>query len=374
MDALEERTRIRKLGMGTGVSLPGVNEGKEKFSLAKAIVGIGMKALGQDAWKEIKGEYEQAVLIEATQRALDTGTGGAGGGYVVPIQTLPDFIERLYANLVVKQAGATVLPNLVGSPVYIPKQLTSADIYWIGQNAPITLSNPTFGSITMSPRTMAARAQYSNLLSLLSNPNAEELMRRDFARIAALELDRVALNGAGTLEPVGISNMASIPTLALGSDGGVFDWTTAVEAEGMLEDASALVPDGKFAFITHGKVKRRLKLTRIPQYSGDPGGAYIVPPIISDRALADMLGYPIFTTSQVRTNLTKGSGSNLSEVYFGNFADLLIGVWGNLEILATNVGGNAWVQNAMEIRMIMNVDVTVRNLESVVYINDATTA
>jgi hypothetical protein len=61
-------------------------------------------------------------------------------------------------------------------------------------------------------------------------------------------------------------------------------------------------------------------------------------------------------------------------VYFGNFADLLIGVWGNLEILATNVGGNAWVQNAMEIRMIMNVDVTVRNLESVVYINDATTA
>jgi HK97 family phage major capsid protein len=228
-----------------------------------------------------------------------------------------------------KQAGALVLPNLVGSPVYIPKQLTSADIYWIGQNAPITLSNPTFGSITMTPKTMAARAQYSNLLALLANPNAEELMRRDFARIAALELDRVVLRGAGTLEPVGIANMANIPTLALGTDGGAFDWAAAVEAEGMLEDSNALVPDGKFAFITHGKVKRRLKLTRIPQYSGDPGGAYVVPPIISDRALADMLGYPIFTTSQVRTNLTKAGGSNLSEVYFANWADVVIGVWGN---------------------------------------------
>ena len=103
----------------------------------------------------------------------------------------------------------------------------------------------------------------------------------------------------------------------------------------MLEDASALVPDGKFAFVTHGKVKRHLKLTRIPQFSGDPGGAYVVPPIILDRALAHMLGHPIFTTAQIRTNLTKGSGSNLSEVYCGNFADLLIGVWGNLEILAT---------------------------------------
>ncbi len=209
-----------------------------------------MKALGQDVWKEIKGEYEHAVLIETTQKALDTGTGGAGGGFVVPIQTLPDFIERLYANLVVKQAGAMVLPNLVGSPVYIPKQLTSADIYWIGQNAPITLSNPTFGSVTLTPKTMAARAQYSNLLALLSNPNAEELMRRDFARIAAVELDRVVLRGAGTLEPIGIANTANIPSLALGDDGGAFDWAAAVEAEGMLEDASALVPDGKFAFVT----------------------------------------------------------------------------------------------------------------------------
>ena len=173
--ALEEANRKRKLGLG----LPGVNEGKEQFSLAKAVVGLGMKALGQDVWKEIKGEYEHAILIETTQKALDTGTGGAGGGFVVPIQTLPDFIERLYANLVVKQAGAMVLPNLSGSPVYIPKQLTSADIYWIGQNAPITLSNPTFGSVTLTPKTMAARAQYSNLLALLSNPNAEELMRRD---------------------------------------------------------------------------------------------------------------------------------------------------------------------------------------------------
>jgi hypothetical protein len=181
-------------------------------------------------WKEIKGEYEHAVLIESTQKSLDTGTGGAGGGYVVPVQTLPDSIERLYANLVVKQAGATVLPNLIGSPVYIPKQLTSADIYWIGQNTPITLSNP----------------------------NAEELMRRDFARIAALELDRVVLRGAGTLEPLGIANTTNIPTLALGTDGDAFDWAAAVDAEGMLEDASALVPDGKLAFITHGKVKRRL--------------------------------------------------------------------------------------------------------------------
>ena len=46
-----------------------------------------------------------------------------------------------------------------------------------------------------------------------------------------------------------------------------------------------------------------------------------------------MSGYPIFTTAQVRTNLTKASGSDLAEVYFANWADVVIGIWGNLEIL-----------------------------------------
>jgi hypothetical protein len=68
LDDLEERTRFRKLGMGTGVSLSGVNEGKEKFSLAEAIVGIGMKALGQDAW--LKANTSRPSLLRPRRRRL----------------------------------------------------------------------------------------------------------------------------------------------------------------------------------------------------------------------------------------------------------------------------------------------------------------
>jgi Phage capsid family len=87
---------------------------------------------------------------------------------------------------------------------------------------------------------------------------------------------------------------------------------------------------------------------------------YVNPPIMNDAAMTNAAGYPIFSTTSIPTNLTKGSGTNLSEIFFGNWADLLIGQWGSLEIMATNIGGNACVQNPMEIRLIMNVDVTVR--------------
>ncbi len=370
---VSEYLRERKLGLG--VSLPGVNEGRDQFKLSKAVVGIGMKALGQDVWREIKAEYEHAVLTEATTKALDTGTAGSGGGYIVPLQALTEFIGLLYANTTVIAAGARVLPDLIGSPVYVPRQLTSANVGWIGQNPTggIPKSEPSFGNIVLTPKTMAARAQYSNLLAILSNPNIEQIIRNDFARIAALELDRVVLRGGALSEPVGLANMAQIPTLALGTDGDYFDWNTAVECEGMLEDANALVPGGKFGFVLPPVVKRRLKMTRIPQWQGDTGGTYVVPPVISDRQLAEMLGYPFFTTTQIPKNLMKNAGTNLTEVYFANWADVLIGMWGGLEILASNIAGDAWSQNAVEVRLIQNVEVQLRNLASVCYINDAKT-
>lgn len=36
-----------------------------------------------DAWKMVDGEYEKSI-VEAQTKALDTGTAGSGGGFIVP--------------------------------------------------------------------------------------------------------------------------------------------------------------------------------------------------------------------------------------------------------------------------------------------------
>ena len=221
----------------------------------------------------------------------------------------------------------------------------------------------------MTPKTMAIRAQYSNLLGLLSNPNMENIVRRDFLKVCALELDRVALRGLGVSgQPLGLNGTAGIGTYAIGVNGGDLTRQDMLKIAGVVEDQNAL--GGKLAFIVSPKAKRVLKNERIAQFSGQTIGSY-VNPSLSDEGLAGVLGYPVYTTTQIPVNLTKGSSTDCSEVYFGNFEELLIGIWGSIEILATNIGGNAWAQNAIEIRLIQNVDTQVRHGQSFVLCSDA---
>lgn len=373
--SMSEYLRDRKLGLG--ISIPGLEEEikRKKFSLGRVMACMGMIALEPAESKSIWEKYapfEYEVGKETRKKAIDTGTAGAGGGYLIPQEYLAaEFVDLLRANLVVVAAGARMVTGLTGAPARVPGQLTASTPYWVAQNATITKSNPTFGEVTMTPKTMGMRAQISNLSLLMENPDVEALVRQDFASVAALEIDRVALRGAGTAEPLGITNTPNIPTIAMGAAGGAFTWDSGVDFEGKLEDATAL--KGSLAYIMSAKVKRLLKKTRIPQFSGDTAGQYIVPPILSDAIMRDMLGYAFHTSTQIPTDLTKTSGANLSEIYFGNWNDLIIGMWGAVEILASNIGGDAWAQGSVEIRLMQNLDVLVRRLASFVIATDVFT-
>lgn len=368
--AIETYLKDRKAGLG--VSLPGVKEEKQSFSFAKAVAGAYYQAHGQPhMWDQIGAGFEKEVLTQATKKALDSGTGGSGGGYLVPQEYVADIIELLRAETTVIRAGATVLDGLSGSPVRIPKQTGSGTVYWVGQNANLTAADATFGEVQLTPKTMAMRMQFSNLLNVLNNPAIEQLIRNDFALAAALELDRVALRGSGSSnQPLGIANVVGINTFAIGTNGGDYLRTHALKHMGTVEDDNAL--RGKLAFITNPKARRVLMNERVAQYSGDTGGAYVIEPI-SPAQLEQRLGYPMLTTTQIPVNLTKGSSSDCTEVYFANWAELLLGMWGSMEILATNIGGNAWAQNAIEVRLVQNVDVQVRHAESFALCNDART-
>ena len=46
-----------------------------------------------------------------------------------------------------------------------------------------------------------------------------------------------------------------------------------------------------------------------------------------------MIRRRLVVSNNVPSNLSKGSRSNLSAIIYGNFADFMIGMFGNLEIL-----------------------------------------
>ncbi|MCK5017951.1 MAG: phage major capsid protein [Candidatus Peribacteraceae bacterium] len=375
-DMLEERlgsmdsevkaiaTRIEtaeKALMPRKATVPGLEDEKDKFYFTKAI-----SAIVTGDWSDAGFEKE---VFQAT-KDLSQGTGTAGG-YVVPTQYIAEIIELLRAKAVVVQAGATMLSGLTGSPVEIPRQTGGATAYWTAENAAITSSDQTLGQLSLTPKSCTALTKISNRLVRMSTPSVEAMVRNDITKVLANAIDLAALRGSGVSnEPLGIANTSGIKTVAIGTNGGLFTPVHVSQMEGELEDANAL--DGKLGFISHGKTKRILKQSRIPQFSGQTDGEYVFLPM-SDAKLKDLLGYGWLTTSQIPTNLTKGSSTAVSEVYFANWVELLIGQWGGLEIMASKETSDAFAKNQTWVRIIQEVDIGVRHAESFCLVNDAAT-
>jgi HK97 family phage major capsid protein len=364
------------------VGVPGSeekNDGRD-FSFIRAARGI----LYND-WRG--AEYEREVFAltdyqaygiskeeredQARKREMSTSNDQLGG-YLVPTQVLSNFfIELLRPNIVVEAMGATVLDNLTGAPVEIPAQIGGADAFWTGENQSITDSDVTVGQIALNPRQVSALVKMSSRLQRLSVPAAEPMVRQDMARAIAEAIDLAALRGSGASgEPIGIANTVGINTVAIGTDGGAFDFTVADNMRQALAVDDAL--RGKLGYVMHPSVSGKMRRERIAQFSGQLDGAYVMLPM-SDAELGDRLGFKWLETTQIPTNLTKGTGSNLSEIYFGNWAELLIGMWMGLELDASRQAGDAFQKNQVWLKATVETDVAMRHVESFCLVSDAET-
>lgn len=356
---------LEKNPAGRTVGLPGVEEEKEKFSFVRAFRGI--------LWDQWGKGFEKRVFEEAGKTRVMSAGDDAAGGYWVPPQILADFIELLRPNVVVEAAGATVIDDLVGSPVEIPKQTGGATAYWVGENEDLTASDVTAGQLKLEPHELGALVKLSARLLRISSPGAEGIVRADMARVLAEAVDLAALRGSGSSsQPLGVGQTSGIGTEAIGANGGRCTLEYADKMRQNLAVANAL--KGKLGYVSHPTVFGGMRRERIANFSGQAAGGYVFAGF-SDSALKDKLGYPFFETTQLPTNLTKGTGTTLSEVYFGNWSELIIGMWGGLELLASNVAADgttgAFVRNQVWIRAIMEVDTAVRNAASFCLINDA---
>lgn len=352
-------TKLETNGKTRTVSLPGCDDEKREFSFFRA-----MKAIATRDWSN--AEFEQDIFKETAKRALSVGVDTAGG-YLVPAQYMAQLVELQRAKAVCERMGATVMSGLTGSPVEIPKQSGGATLYWVGENADITESDQTYAQIKLTPHKAGALTKMSNRTIALTNPAMEGIVRADLAKVLALGIDLAALRGSGTSnQPLGIANTAGINTVAIGAAGGEITYAQMVNMIGEVEDDNAL--EGRPGWVFHSKVKRKIaKLIdgdQRPLFTWDPSVA---------QPSSVLIGYPWAVSTQIPTNLTKTSGTSLSEIYFGNWEELIIGQWGSLILSASTEAGGAFVADQTWIKIIQEVDVALRHETSMCLCNDVAT-
>lgn len=293
------------------------------------------------------------------QRDQTAGTDSEGG-YLVGTDHRDDmYIDALRARTVIMELGARLMTGLEGN-VDIPRLTTSALMYWLAEGGTTTESSLVFSNIAMSPKTVSARVDMTRRLLQQSSPYAEALVRDDLMKQIAREIDRVGIEGlAANDEPNGILNTSGIGSVAMGTDGAVIDWPSAVNIETEVAVDNADV--GNLAYLTtpqaRGSAKQTLKAAGVAGYIWDG---------------EEINGYKSSTSTLVPADGAKGTGTNLSTMIFGNFADIILGQWGVIDLKAdeTTLGDSG----GLVLRAFLDIDVAIRHAESFAAITDLVTA
>ena len=352
-------------------------EEASRFSVVEAMKGMvsGRGLTGREA--EVNQELEtrsgkrtQGFYLPTqgswNKRAYVTSSSTAGAKVVATDLLADNFIEALRARTVVGELGATMLPGLVGN-VSIPKRTGDNTAYWFGaDNADaVTESTGTIGEVTMSPKTVGAWTKFSHLMQLQSTPEIEQLIRSGFVAILANAIDVAALNGSGSSsQPTGILNTTGIGSVAGGTNGAAADLDDFVDLkkEVSVDNADA----ANCAFVTNAKVEAAISKLK------DSNGDYILSPYGAEIGKQQILSRRFEVTNNIPSNLSKGSSSNLSAILYGNFNDLLIGMWGGLEILVDPY--TDFSKGTTGVRALQSIDIAVRHAESFAAMKDAIAA
>ena len=308
--------------------------------------------------KEARGLIIPADVL---QRDLSVGTATAGGHTVATDLLSGSFIDMLRNNTVVFDR-ATRMMDLNGN-IAIPRQTGGATAYWVAESAAPTETQQAFDQVTLSPNTVGAFSDFSRKLTLQSSMDVEAFVRQDLARTLGLEIDRACINGSGSgAEPTGILNTSGIGVVAGGTNGLAPAWSHIVDLESQVANDNADV--GSLLYLSNTKVRGKLK--QIEKASGTAQYVYGDGP-------APLNGYNTLISNQVPSNLTKGTASGVcSAVIFGNFADLIIGMWGGLDITVDPYSNST--TGTIRVVALQDLDIAVRHAESFAAMTDALTA
>jgi HK97 family phage major capsid protein len=324
---------------------------------------IGFERACSEAAAKVMGRAAQGVYLpsDVQKRDLVVGTPTAGGNLVQTDVLVGSFIDALRNAMVIDRLGTRMLTGLVGN-VAIPRQTGGATIYWVAENTAPTESQQSIGQVTMSPKTAGGFTDIGRTLMNQTSLDVENFVLNDLAVNLGLGIQQAAINGSGASnQPSGLLTRITAGVIG-GTNGAAPDWQDMIDLETAVSVANADV--GNMAYLVNAKVRGKLKSTqKFASTNGMP---------IWDNGATPINGYQAAVTNAVPSNLVKGtSGATCSAIIFGNFSDLMIGMWGGVDLIRDPYANST--TGGVRIVALQDVDINVRNVESFATMVDALT-
>jgi len=249
------------------------------------------------------------------------------------------FIDALRNSSSVMAAGATMLGGLSGD-VKIPKKTAASSAAWIAtEGGAATESEMTVGNVSLSPKTLGAFTDVTRQLLVQSSLDVESLIRDDLTKAMAIAIDKAGLEGTGSSgQPTGIEATTGIGSVAFAAAGAP-TFAEMIQMETEVSQDNALL--GNLSYILTPALAGALKGTaRAANQSG----------FVLENGQIN--GYNAIVSAQ----------ASAAHSYFGNFSDLLIGMFGGLDIVVDPY--TASTTGTVRVVAMQSVDCAVRHAQS----------
>jgi HK97 family phage major capsid protein len=265
------------------------------------------------------------------------------GGALVNSEFAASIVPALRSRSVCVEMGATVFEGLRGD-VLLPSETTTGSAQWLAElEAAADGSDPTFAQTKLSPKRVVALTRVTKQLLNQSSLGVENFMRNDLLSVVATALDKAALVGSGSVQPLGLLNRTDTNTVTF-SGAASFSKAIDMQSSVALDNAST----GNLGYVTSpGSAAKWMLKTK-----DTTGIGFLWDGDINSGTVA---GAPARSTTQI------AAGSD--QVVFGSWAGLALGIFhDSLEVIVDSY--TLKKQALVEIQVTLLADVGVWHPEN----------
>ncbi|WP_158633500.1 phage major capsid protein [Tautonia sociabilis] len=291
-----------------------------EFSLFKAVRSLAEQGRLDDASEQVTRDLARrdgrqlrgpnSFLLPLQTRAVNR-TNGAG----MLTEQYEDILSYLRKSSVIGKLGVKIMPDIEGKLV-LPKVTAGSSGQWVAEGDQVTGSNVTIGSVTLAPRALCASVTFSRQLLKQSSYDVEATLMDDLKAALAESLDAAVIAGSGSgEEPTGFLHDSSVAVVS--KAGASIAYTDLLELERLVKESKA---PGEMKYLTSPKGGKTLKMT--PRLGTE------VPSFVMEDGFVN--GYEAVESNFVPTDISSGSSTNLTAIFFGDFADAgVVALWGS---------------------------------------------
>lgn len=333
-------------------AITGANRSNGLNALATAVKGVentkrfspnpnATQPAGNGAVKSfnIGGKAEKPTLV-GMLRDLKAGKSqsyqlGSTGGYLLRHEVATEIMPALRASVPLFEMGVDEYQiDGTESLTILKDSTTEFESYWVGEDTEIPESNERIGTITLQPKPLAVRVPIPNKFLANSTVNYESRVREKMTYRLTRGIMRAALLGSGGVEgsntggqPRGLINTTGVTNTELGSGNGatpVID--DLADCIGRVEDDDVEL-DETARWLIAPRTKRTFTKT------ADLDGLPILRQSWSAGEEKMILGHEYRTSTIVPKNITVGSSTDCSYIFFGVWRYLALAMSNQFEFM-----------------------------------------